>query len=221
MHEMRHDLPESPKRPKEKKMKISVILMIMFIVGCSTAQIKTAEESVKKHGINKEFNPYVDKFISISKGAIDKSDFQHTYMGFKEFEGNTVGTCWAYPVFKGTEMYFAKEIEIDEYFWKYASDLEKEELMFHEFGHCYLFRPHTEISPKKGFVGFLERLLFKIGILEKKGFLEDGCPASYMYPYTLSNTCIEKHYKYYMDELFNFIEEVETTVTVEQCYKTL
>lgn len=198
--------------------------MFILFSGCTTAQMKEPEqEDKKKPGIHKEFDPYVDKFIKASKGIVDKSDFKHTYIGFKNFEGTTAGTCWAYPVFDGLHVYFAHEIEIDRGFWSYATDLEKEELMFHEFGHCYLFRPHTEVSPKKGFVGFMERLLFKLGILDKKGYLKDGCPASYMHPYTLSDKCIKDHYEYYIDELFSFVEEVSVTeeVIIEQCYKTL
>jgi len=36
------------------------------------------------------------------------------------------------------------EVTVDESFWVRGSDLFKEFIVFHELGHCYLFRPHLE-----------------------------------------------------------------------------
>jgi hypothetical protein len=79
-------------------------------------------------------------------------------------------------------------------------------------------RMHTETTEEKGFAYFIERILLKLGLVERKGYLKDGCPASYMHPYTLSEDCINKHYYYYLKELFDntMVLWTEEEVIVEE-----
>lgn len=39
---------------------------------------------------------------------------------------------------------YPDKVSIDANFWRLASDLEKEFVVFHELGHCFLEREHTE-----------------------------------------------------------------------------
>ncbi len=48
-----------------------------------------------------------------------------------------LGTCWMYP---GDPM--ANYIEIDPAWWDVISESEREELVFHELGHCVLLQEH-------------------------------------------------------------------------------
>ena len=42
-------------------------------------------------------------------------------------------------------------IEIRATTWSAAGDLEREHLIFHELGHCYLGRPHDDAKDTAGF----------------------------------------------------------------------
>jgi len=208
-------------------MKYIVLFLSVFLFSCSTTPKEEDNMVViveKEPYIDPEFQPYVDKFIAVSRGIMDKSDFARSTITMKELKGSTAGTCLAYPTYDGGDVYFSQEIEVDKTYWLSYSDLEKEDLMFHEFGHCYLHRGHTEEPKKKGLVDFFQKILFKIGLFEKKGYLKDGCPDSMMYPYVLGNDCVYNNYEHYIDELFGYIVEVEVVEEVvieEECYNGL
>lgn len=53
-------------------------------------------------------------------------------------DGNVVGTC-SYGGFQNH-----RDVVIDQSFWDRASNLAREYIVFHELGHCYLFRDHLE-----------------------------------------------------------------------------
>ena len=158
--------------------------------------------------IDKEFTPYVQEFIYASEGKVTKRKFYGFTMGFRDYEGGSVvGTC--HPV--------ANEVDINREWWnKNQSQAEKIELVFHELGHCILHRGHTQQPFSDDFAGWIEGLGFKIGLFEEKGKLPDGCPASFMHPYTLGEDCISKHFNFYIKELFkqerkNYIERLGKT----------
>lgn len=44
----------------------------------------------------------------------------------------------------------SRQVTIDKPFWNKASELEKEFLVFHELGHCYLGRVHDESKDTRG-----------------------------------------------------------------------
>ena len=70
------------------------------------------------------------------------------------------------------------EINIDPEFWAIASDVEKEEVVFHELGHCILGRDHEETV------------------------LEEGIPKSIMFPYVFEWE-YQNYRSYYVAELKN------------------
>lgn len=72
-------------------------------------------------------------------------------------------------------------IIVDEPYWKNATDLEREYLVFHELGHCFLQRGHTEAEDDIGVC--LSIMASGVG----------GCTNNY------NNTTREE----YLDELFN------------------
>ena len=45
---------------------------------------------------------------------------------------------------------FQKNILLDSQFWRRASEMEKEFLVFHELGHCYLGRSHLDEVAQNG-----------------------------------------------------------------------
>jgi len=170
----------------EKKMKL--LLFLLLLSSCSSFG--------KKHkDIDPEFKRYVQKFIDLSSGKVKKEDLEGLTIGFVDNDwSGTVGTC--YPI-------FPNEIDVNRDWWfETTSELKRTELIFHELGHCILHRSHTEPTMSGGIIGSIERFLFKIGVYEQKGYLDDGCPASIMNNYILSEKCFYKHYTYYIDELY-------------------
>ena len=173
--------------------------LILVVSSCSTVK-------VNKHQAFKDIDPtfhvYVERFVEASKGSVGFEDIRGLKMVFGEFEDNgskltsTVGVC--------TVGLFRPVIIISKRWWKYQSSyLRREELVFHELGHCILFRPHTSPTSDRGFLKWTEQQLFKLGFYKTKQYLNDGCPSSYMHPYIIETECIYKHNDFYLKELFD------------------
>lgn len=45
----------------------------------------------------------------------------------------------------------ANQLVIDDYIWANTSEFQKELIIFHELGHCYLFREHDDRADSDGF----------------------------------------------------------------------
>jgi hypothetical protein len=71
-----------------------------------------------------------------------------------------------------------KHIDIDPKFWYNNYGKRKIALFLHEAAHCICLSEHIN------------------------GNLKDGCPKSIMSPYILSNYCLNKHWDFYIKELF-------------------
>ena len=93
---------------------------------------------------------------------------------FDSLPGNIIGYCdVTAPVLT---------IRISKKYWKHASDLEREELVFHELGHCLLSRSHKEGD-------------IQTGNLEM--------PTSVMKCCGMLGPFYKLFHKYYINELFN------------------
>ncbi len=185
-----------------KKLLLLVILLTTNACASSSVEVRLFKDY---DGIDVQLMPYVQEFIYASEGKVTKRDFRGFTMGFRNYKGGSVvGTC--HPA--------AFEVDISDSWWKGAWNTQDEriELVFHELGHCILKRGHTKKPTSQDFAGWLERLGFIVGMFEEKVALPDGCPYSFMHPYTINSTCIEKHFNHYMGELFkkkikNYVEK--------------
>lgn len=93
---------------------------------------------------------------------------------FEAQQGLTVGSCVTWDTGE-------REIQIAYYFWDVASDLEKQNLIFHEAGHCALDLGHDETFIQKD---------------------ELTIPRSIMYPFLFANYSFYQTYiNYYHEEL--------------------
>lgn len=71
-----------------------------------------------------------------------------------------------------------REIKIDLTYWNNSSDDAREELLYHELGHCVLNKGHTSVMNT------------------------DGCPHSIMHPQVFGNSgCFINNKEYYFNEL--------------------
>ncbi len=106
-----------------------VIVLSIFcfsLVGCG------ADEPV--YDVPLTFQPYVDRFIDMAAEYghdIDFSDTGLTIRFRERVDLETGGVC------RGDHL-----IEIEKVFWEDLSEFDKEGLIFHELGHCELFRGH-------------------------------------------------------------------------------
>jgi hypothetical protein len=145
--------------------------------------------------IDEEASSYVKEFVFVSRGRIKPAHLKNLTIGFRSFndEQNVIGTC--YP--------WIKEIHINKDWWeKNQSSEQRVSLMFHELGHCILNRPHT--AEQRGDLwGEIEAFLMKLGLIKVRGMLPDYCPSSLMHPIQISDYCLNEHYQYYLDELFD------------------
>ena len=127
-----------------------------------------AQKRKTTFSINPDFQPYVNKFEE-QIGELVEIDIEYNTL-----EEPVVGRC-----IKWTDGY--RNIEIDPTYWPKHNNTQKEELLFHELGHCILDRDHDEtiISADKYY----------------------SIPKSIMYPYVFE-------YEYYLYETY-YINELK------------
>lgn len=135
------------------------------------------------HGqvIDPAFRPLFTKFLDegASRGANIKRHhldnlvivFDDLSYSFSEVGAGVIGYCtWV----KGAPL-----IHIDRMFWAESDSWTKEELLFHELGHCVLFRGHVD------------------------ALTLDGRPMSIMYPFVIHADLFNQYTESdYLDELF-------------------
>lgn len=117
--------------------------------------------SLFNNNIDTEFEPYVSEFEWFYGKKVKSG------ISFADLDDDSVGMCY----------YVTGNIEIDRDYWETQDEFGKEELIFHELGHCVLNKGHNE---------------HKMG----------ECPASIMYP-NLVPGCYKQHREYYLAELFD------------------
>lgn len=87
----------------------------------------------KKANVNPEFLPYVEKFFDLQERYLGERGC-HYSIKFKDLsDKGFAGLC-----------YRGKEIHIDPVSWARASETSREQLIFHELGHCVLRRDHSD-----------------------------------------------------------------------------
>lgn len=105
-----------------------------------------------------------------------------------------------------------REVELDTEYWKRSTWISKIALVYHELTHCYCGRGHDfgngEEYPDQSIKSIIDRILIRqpFSPLKPTGYLDDSCPKSIMHPIILDDYCFEKHYEYYVKEMFDRCE---------------
>lgn len=155
-----------------------IVLSSLLITSCG-AQDRIDDWIHKKSNDDSHHNPttvatellpIVNKFKSV---FIKQFDLR---VEFGKLEYPVVGVCMSW-----SDGY--KEITIDKESFSELDDSKKEELVFHELGHCVLGRKHDEET------------------IELNGF--KYAPRSIMYPYVFGGDMYLKNTNYYYGELVN------------------
>jgi hypothetical protein len=143
---------------------------LLLFLGLVTALVGCGQENAKEPAIVDEaLVSYVVKFeldVGVSAGAIDVT--------FGDLDDDIVGMCYSWKDGR-------RKIVIDKQFWDIESETQREELMFHELGHCAMNLGHDEEISYMG---------------------RTSCPNSVMYPYAFEY-CYERYRDYYVSELKN------------------
>lgn len=182
-----------------------IIALISFTIVASCAQpapkehVKT-KPAFSKEITNKEVKVITDEYFRLS--AYNNMRFNNKVsIGFSEIERtNIIGYCTYQTDFR--------EIDLDKVYWSRTTWLSKVALLYHELTHCYCERGHDfdegEAYPENVLQTLLGRYLVKIPLspLRPAGYMDDFCPKSVMHPIIMDDECFEKHYGYYVKEMF-------------------
>jgi hypothetical protein len=149
---------------------LALLLFSLSLSSCSRGPIPG-----KVVDIAPEFKPYVEDFIANGKNqnvsiVIDDLSIQFGAMHYS----NSIGECYMHD--RGTSG--TPEIVINKAAWDSYSVTSREALLFHEMGHCVLWREH--VSTWTGSI-----------------------VTSIMYPYIQVDSMYLNNWNYYMNELFH------------------
>lgn len=169
-----------------RNLLILLTLFIFPIMSCTSTGIRI---SPKHSSISPELVPYLDKYKYLGKkrGIVFSRDYsaQITEIDYMN-KPSVIGLCY-----RGVNF---REIEIDKRFFNKSSIIERFFLVSHEATHCICNRKHDFDNGK---------LYTENNVKSPETQLKDGCPKSIMSLYLPSRSCLEKHYEYYSDEMFN------------------
>lgn len=120
----------------------ALIVLLTLLVSC-----QKAEDTVPEVTVDTSFQAYFERFEA--EGAQRGLDINLASepIGAVFSDGladGQAGLCTQYT--SGISI-----IEIKPTTWSDADDLEREHLVFHELGHCYLERPHDDAKDAAGF----------------------------------------------------------------------
>lgn len=150
-------------------MKYLLMLFLISSCGKNISDFIQGKGNPKRGKTDPVFREFVDSFsqrFNISVGVP---------ITFKPIEQKYAGVCLVY-------VNGYREIRINKIYWESYSREQKEQLIFHELGHCVLNRGHDD------------SLIFNT-----------NCPNSIMRSFMFSqheiNTCYLPNYNYYMEDL--------------------
>lgn len=142
---------------------VALFLFVIGLFGCG----KEA-----KLDVDPVFYPYLMKFKMFADQYGKNVPIKELTVKFSDLGPRYCGMC------THSTTNNPKLIEIDHMCWDDEDDLTREELMFHEFGHCLMDKGHND------------------------NLRPDGTPVSIMYSYIIGSSLYSKYYKEYINELF-------------------
>jgi Zn-dependent peptidase ImmA (M78 family) len=122
-----------------KKKFVGMILTMAFIGACAEdGSLEITQD------IHEELSPFFISFeeeASIRGLEVSLAD-SHIGGRIEHIEDDIVGQCW-----QNSQQGY---IIIDMNYWLNASTMDKEFIVFHELGHCYLQREHLDTKDERG-----------------------------------------------------------------------
>lgn len=121
--------------------KIIFLLVLFYSTACGGVEVDTT--SYRGGSVERAFVPYLKSFERDCGKKVD-IHIRFSYIDTKNiFTGhNIIGYCW--PI-------YPKFVTIDLKWWaNHPSKTMREELIYHELGHCILYRMHNDKKDKYG-----------------------------------------------------------------------
>jgi hypothetical protein len=178
----------------------NILLLLSLITSCTEPE--PAKTKPDYTGVDPRAQALVDEFMWLSKQ--NHIQFTHTVtLGFKDIDhGMAVGICTYAPYFR--------EIDLDVNYWNNTSNTTHAAMVFHELTHCYCARGHDygenlQYPPTES-ERTTQALKWRLEGGQRPGYLDDGCPTTFMYPIVLDDECTLKHYSSYVQEMFDRCE---------------
>jgi hypothetical protein len=159
--------------------------------GCGKSSNDTPKPLPPTYGVDAQFNTLVEDFyaqantrgVSLPRNLVVTSK---EVLSDGSLPANTIGVCY-YPYSQRQYPY----VEIKKAFWDSANDEARRNLIFHELGHCLLYRAHenaTQFAPTIG----------------------RSIPLSIMYPYILMTMSTDVT-NFYLNHITDYINELFDT----------
>ena len=148
---------------------------MLVVLGCTKE-----EQLIRISNVQSELIPYFRTFEheAQARGVLIDASFSEIEARIVAInDGNVIGRC-------RYNSHHPNAINIDRSYWERASELDREMVVFHELGHCYLDRGHTERTTSSGIC--LSLMASGTG----------DCWLQY----------VESTREYYLDELFSGLE---------------
>ena len=126
-------------------MQTRLIIIITTIVLFNSCR-QDADQIIEISVVDEALQPYFLKFEQEAslRGVTIDATFDEIEATIENInDGNVVGQC-------RYNSHYPNEIRIDRQYWQKAGTLGREYVVFHELGHCYLDRGHSEASTVNG-----------------------------------------------------------------------
>ena len=144
----------------------TILLSVFILSGCG------AVIDDLRHKPTKDFDwvsdatltPYLQRFADYYK--VKTSHIATEYADLNIDDKHTVGLCWSYD--DG-----ARKIQIDAEYWNVTTDNGKEQLIWHELGHCALNLEHDETLIYRDDYGSIPKSIMYPSVFGDSYFYED------------------------------------------------
>lgn len=125
---------------------MKLVIKLFVILGILVSFNSCTKDEGETIFIDSELKPYFDRFAEEGSERGIIVDFVASRIeGYIEdvTQNNVVGQCEQNSI-------DPDRLIMDRQFWKIASDQDKEFLVFHELGHCFLGRGHLDTNDMSG-----------------------------------------------------------------------
>lgn len=115
------------------------LILISVLVGCGQLEpidhLREVQASPFTYKLDSELVPYYERFTDVY--GVDSKYVAGWFADTNSHSERAVGICYSYT--NGD-----RRIEIDPTYWANSSDNGKEQLIFHELGHCVFNLDHND-----------------------------------------------------------------------------
>ena len=174
---------------------INFVSLVFLLASCITVDV---DVGTKDKGVDIRADSLYREYMKLStdKHIVFKKKVSVVFGHLDKI--GAVGVC------ERGETY--RKIEVDINYWNKTTKTKQMILLFHELNHCYCGRNHDYGNgiPYPEAAATAANTPFTIigRDMEDKGFFDDGCPVSLMYPQILKDSCTRAHYSEYIEEMF-------------------